>query len=1136
MVGLTDGMNKETPVTQLEEVLVQSAPTDPGHSVFAQYVTSDNCGYCYAYGSPAHNQAKNSLSDRYVYISYHSASFGNTADAEAGNIAPIYGVQHLGETSGAPKTSFGDATLNSGCGSNTCWDSYISSGGNMHSTATDYSVLVTQADNGDGTVDVSVSASYTGSGTAPASIAMYAAVTEKVCNLHVYSDGTKGGNCWEVWLLNNGAYAHNGGNVGSGTGFETVNLNSGQATYTWTVPTSLVNGGVSNMNTVAALFSTWSTTSFNANVFAAADSTMAPALDVAVTGVSVSNPVSSGSFMIGDTVTIDANIRNVGDLDYTDGGTIEFFYKNGVNEVSIGSTNLNNLVSQSTQSAQTSFDTSSVSSGWKTTFGARITGMIGDGNGVNNVALEEVEQDRPPLSKKAQVTGENTIDRDTKATILAKGDADDNVDTIDTMTFNIEVSPTGTNQWSSVAVTGGNAVVFAGTNNEGREYFVDPMLDTSMIAGWYDIRSQSVDSRGQTGDWKVTIGTDGFKLANGAPSVTVDPVPSVRCDTNERVSMIGHISDPETPLEDLAVTSDDSAFVAWHPTTQELEVNFRLSENNGCPTGQQSIELTIDDGGDYSETGIKPYGTLWFAVVENGDPRWSGVPGQTVTEGSSGLLDLTNYLSDTDDNGNVLDNPDLTVVVMGNSNPSAISVELIGTEIAYTTVDDDVNGNAVIHLRVSDGIKSSDTNFTISIEEINDAPRLDTTDIESITIKRDFQRVIDLRSLVTDIDDPVEEAFVSVTSSEPGAARYSFLDGTLTLLFESTGTHTITVTASDKYDTSVFVLDVTVYDSLPFVLSKDNDGSGYMYIALEDTYISQIPTVSMMLTQSSPDFNFIQLTWNVCNSLTGTCDGIYVYELDMTKSSTGWTQLLDIPSLIVADDVARPDGSQFSDYYQVNILATDTNGDDYKTLLGTKWDITEDLPAPADMNDDLFSDYLEDLLAQKTSITEQIAALSDDDDVASLNEQLVAVQLNLDVACADDRSDCPSESLSAGDSDAKSPELNLPVIFGVIGAMIALALLGLMVVRRSGSTDDEPWNNLTMPSHDSVANSMYGGSQALFQQPMQPLVQQAPAPTPQPAAPVQAYAGPPLPPGGLPAGWTMDQWAYYGQQYLDKQN
>jgi hypothetical protein len=28
--------------------------------------------------------------------------------------------------------------------------------------------------------------------------------------------------------------------------------------------------------------------------------------------------------------------------------------------------------------------------------------------------------------------------------------------------------------------------------------------------------------------------------------------------------------------------------------------------------------------------------------------------------------------------------------------------------------------------------------------------------------------------------------------------------------------------------------------------------------------------------------------------------------------------------------------------------------------------------------------------------------------------------------------------------------------------------------------------------------------------------------------------GPPLPPSGLPAGWTMDQWEYYGQQYLDR--
>ncbi len=53
---------------------------------------------------------------------------------------------------------------------------------------------------------------------------------------------------------------------------------------------------------------------------------------------------------------------------------------------------------------------------------------------------------------------------------------------------------------------------------------------------------------------------------------------------------------------------------------------------------------------------------------------------------------------------------------------------------------------------------------------------------------------------------------------------------------------------------------------------------------------------------------------------------------------------------------------------------------------------------------------------------------------------------------------------------------------------------------------------------------MYGGAAPIFQQQM-----------PQPVAPVQpVVAGPPLPPSGLPAGWTMEQWQYYGQQYLDQ--
>ena len=77
----------------------------------------------------------------------------------------------------------------------------------------------------------------------------------------------------------------------------------------------------------------------------------------------------------------------------------------------------------------------------------------------------------------------------------------------------------------------------------------------------------------------------------------------------------------------------------------------------------------------------------------------------------------------------------------------------------------------------------------------------------------------------------------------------------------------------------------------------------------------------------------------------------------------------------------------------------------------------------------------------------------------------------------------------------------------------------------------------TLAIHDTVANSMYGGAAPIFQQPL-PQPASTNASTSRSAScstgcqPV--VAGPPLPPGGLPAGWTMEQWQYYGQQYLDR--
>ena len=122
------------------------------------------------------------------------------------------------------------------------------------------------------------------------SFTLYAAMSVDTCHSHAYRKGTKGGNWRWAWLPNNGAYASNSGNVGGGTGFETISLTGNQWSSTsWTVPNSLVSGGASNLNVVSALFSGWSTSSFGEDVYVAADGTMAPPIDIGIKDFTGSN-------------------------------------------------------------------------------------------------------------------------------------------------------------------------------------------------------------------------------------------------------------------------------------------------------------------------------------------------------------------------------------------------------------------------------------------------------------------------------------------------------------------------------------------------------------------------------------------------------------------------------------------------------------------------------------------------------------------------------------------------------------------------------------------------------------------------------------------------------------------------------
>ena len=91
-----------------------------------------------------------------------------------------------------------------------------------------------------------------------------------------------------------------------------------------------------------------------------------------------------------------------------------------------------------------------------------------------------------------------------------------------------------------------------------------------------------------------------------------------------------------------------------------------------------------------------------------------------------------------------------------------------------------------------------------------------------------------------------------------------------------------------------------------------------------------------------------------------------------------------------------------------------------------------------------------------------------------------------------------------------------------------------------------------LPAADEVANSMYGGSAEIFENkaaemPPPPLPTDEEPPAPEFASPdepepeVEATEEAELPPGvppipeeGLPQGWTMEQWAYYGEKWLEQ--
>ncbi len=1098
-----------------------SSATSPGHVVFGQYISGDNCGHCSKVGggSDTHHMLKQNFPDEYVYVTYMAQHFGDTDTARAGKVGPY---NWPWSTSGAPDAYFGDRTDRRQSGASSNYDSYdsqFSSGGGMHSTTNDYRMSASISPNGN-TFDISIGYRYVGTGTPATNMKLYAAIVEEECTTYTYSSSgiPHGYHCWMGWLTSGDTYKTR--NMGTGSAFHSVSVTSTEQTETWsTVPTSLIQGGTQNAMVVAVLMAGNSVSlgGSTPHVYHAVDSSMGPLIDLGVSDFSVVNDGGHDGYVPGDTLSLTATVRNYGDDAYEDGGRLEFYRVNpDGTSTRIEAPSVLNRFSQTgvTQTLTTTVDTTGGSeSVYGTAYRAVLSDLTMDRNPSNNVASVMVVQDKAPRANAPILQGSPEVNRVEAFVVEVSGTSQDGVDELSDHTAEIEISPSDAGQWSDAIVTLARGFQGAGTTNERFEFVL--RADDSMGAGSYDVRGRLIDARGLVSEW--TVREDAFSLVNALPRITSTTIPTV--DVNEAtridVGALGLISDPETPLNELVVTSDSPNFLGWYPASGEIEVMF-----DRVPVGSDGVArsgLIFVEVFDGDRTGS---GTLVFNVDQNGQPRWLPLPAVSLMEDGQTSFNLLNYLRDTDIDGNEVSASNLAVQVRNISDETLVRATIRdGHFLDIETVDDDVNGMLELTLRASDELQVSDTVMTVIVQNVNDAPRFDFGAHSHLSLRPGEQTAFDLRSMVSDVDGATQDIWLEVSATPPQAAQFNPATGTLVVAFDEEGTHEVTVTATDRFSAvTTERFSVTVSSIEPLAVTTDATLASDVLVRVEGAHVTGHPHAHVDLRTT--ELSDVRSEWQICSLESGICFDFMVIDHDTTAPSEAGHALSfqrAAYGLIELDQVKLS-----------RLTAVDASGTTRTATETLYWNITEFAPPSTELSDVELEARIVDLTDRLERIEVDLGV--DDlnaDDRAALESIQSDVSALLDADCEDARSDCDATSgeTTVAESGLLSGGLSGSVL-GMGAAILGVLVVGLVLAAVLRREDNDGYDIMpvamqgvmpgALPAHDPVANSMYGGAGHLFTTPV-------------------AYYGPPVPASGLPPGWSMEQWQYYGHIYLAQQ-
>ena len=133
-----------------------------------------------------------------------------------------------------------------------------------------------------------------------------------------------------------------------------------------------------------------------------------------------------------------------------------------------------------------------------------------------------------------------------------------------------------------------------------------------------------------------------------------------------------------------------------------------------------------------------------------------------------------------------------------------------------SAVNEDFVGIATVTISASDGDQTTETAVTFVINNINDAPRIDSSGIERMVAKAGSTVTVSVPMHVSDVDHEFSELWIDVDTYEAGSATYDFDTGLITMKWDEAGTELVTITAIDpEGESAVHIIEIEVVDSLP---------------------------------------------------------------------------------------------------------------------------------------------------------------------------------------------------------------------------------------------------------------------------------------------------------------------------------